>query len=464
MKYLVGRPALVVSCALLAWGCASTPDIAVRHDPPYRAEPHTSTIYVTATSSRGIDRISVNLLTGELVACTQSNLASIFPCRQNGYWLTFTCNFTNDTVGSPADTANVSFVGGGVQGSPKTATCPVSRTLGTLTLLTYRATAVDSSGQAVSTNFITFSGGAPPPATILAPATRAAHRPVTALAGGADLEVDDGDDIDPPLGPQPTAGDILRPIWLESDVPPIPSQEPRQISFDSARRIDVAFLPDPDWGADYRGFSDAAGSIASDILFLPLYNNAVPAFASDYQLWRRQFSYWAGPAGAMGAQDDCWRSFSSWAVAARAVTDGQAVVHKTRFRDCAVFGPGGWGTVWGSVYNSSYIFTHESGHFLHCMGDEYAQEGYNVHTSCSDPPNTYQSQQECMQVAADYNYPTSWCVEIDFSTSWRVTNGDLEIMDGTSQGPSGFLSMDWRDTNHSAILKRMAACLLGVCW
>jgi hypothetical protein len=98
------------------------------------------------------------------------------------------------------------------------------------------------------------------------------------------------------------------------------------------------------------------------------------------------------------------------------------------------------------------------------MGDEYPDfDGYGSRPSCSDPPNTFPTQADCEQTAVQHGYPTAWCVRIEGGSWWRITNGDSEIMDGCCS-PTSHLVADWRDTNHDAILKRMAACLLGACW
>jgi hypothetical protein len=407
--------------AFLLCGCA-TPSMTVRHDPPYRAEPHTSTIYVKARSESGIKRITVQLLVGELVACTSAtNLSSMFPCRQNGYWLTYTCDFDGPPIGYP-----------------KEATCPVSRTLDSLTLLTYQARAVSASGRSASTNYITYSGGAPPPRT-------GARPPPTPPP--------------PTPPPPPSAGDVLRPVWLESDDPPTGGLEPARIYWDMARRVDVAFLPDADWGADYRGFSDSAGEIAGRLLFEPLYNNPVPMVTADYFLWKKQFSYWVGPVGAdaYADADDCTLTTTGWTPEALAVTDGQAIVHKVPFADsdCSLGGPG-WGTV--TAEPNAYVkYVHESGHFLFCMGDEYPGAGG---PACSDPPNTFETRAACEQTATAYGFPLNLCVQIENSSLWRITDGSPEIMAITLPHPN----YDWQDTNHQAFQRRMAACMLGACW
>jgi hypothetical protein len=419
------RLAISALWALSLIGCAST-HITTRHDPPYRAEAHTSTISVTATSQLGIDRIVVELLIGELVPCISgSTIPSLFPCRQNGYWQTFTCEF---------------------QGSPASATCPLAQTLNTLTMVTYRATAITAFGKSASTNYITYSGGAPPAGTPVPSAISQTKALATSTRGS---------DFDPPFPlPRPTAADVLRPIWLETDIAPSPTPLPVRMYWDAARRIDIAILPDADWETDYRAFSDWTNEIVSTVYFNPVHR-----FAQDYTYWRDQFSLWAGPVGthAAGGMPECLRSFTGWAAVARALTDGQAVIHKQRFQDCSLGGPG-WGTVNGD-FLSYFTFVHESGHFLYCLGDEYAGA---ERIACSDPPNTFATEHHCREVATSHSFPTQWCVKIPQSNLWRITSGAAEIM--AQDGYPAAFSMDWQDTSNAALLKRIAACLLGACW
>ncbi len=222
-----------------------------------------------------------------------------------------------------------------------------------------------------------------------------------------------------------------------------------------ARRVDIAFLPDADWGTDYRGFSDTTAEIASNLLFEPLFNS-VQNITADYFLWKQQFSYWAGPVGVNA--EFCSVTTTPLTTAALAVTDAQAIVHKVPFAggpDCSLGGPS-WGTVLASP-NVTVTYVHESGHFLFCMGDEYPGA---ERVSCSDPPNSFETSAACRQTASTYGIPTNLCVQIGNSLLWRITDGSPEIMAVTLP----FSNYDWQDTNKNVFQKRMAACLLGSCW
>jgi hypothetical protein len=458
MKASAVRGAYFALFAGLLAGCASSPTIDVRHDPVYRAEVHTSNIDVMAASEHGIDHIDVVLLYGPLAACERDHLPSLFPCREYGEAQSFTCSFA--TRAPPPSSNTIARIGA----LPKSAHCPIAHDLDALTLLTYRATAVDGAGKSVTTRFITFSGGAPASGTVArreGPGGNGPPEP-TGVIGNLDL-------IDtlapPPRGPY--AEDVLRPMWLTADGPPGAWPATQDITLDLRHHLDVAFFPDPDWGDDYRAFSDATGrDIAGRVLFLDAYGYNGRKYVEAYRFWRSNFAYWVGPSGASTPGRVCGLKFTGWPDAMRAVTDGQVIVHQTFFRDCAFLGPHSSGTVSGTAGDVDYIFVHESGHFLYGMGDEYPEDGID-HGSVSNPPNTYPTKEQCEAVATQYSYPTSWCIPIgDSSGWWRVSQDPgpyQDIMDGSRGFPTGYLSTDWYDTNHDVILKQMAKCQQGGC-
>ena len=138
----------ILLAVVLYTGC--TTSLSVIHNPLYRAAPHTSEITATAkNSSVGIEKISITVTTGEMTDCTELGVPpSMIPCRRNASTIVHECNFA---------------------GSPSTATCTYSQSLGNQSIVTYSAVAEPVSGSSRSTSEITYSGGFPPTAGIARP-------------------------------------------------------------------------------------------------------------------------------------------------------------------------------------------------------------------------------------------------------------------------------------------------------
>jgi hypothetical protein len=423
----------VLAFVALLPACADT-TFSPRHSPAYRAEAHTSTISVTARSASGIQRIDLDVLVGDLVACTnEAGLPSMFPCRRDGYWTTYHCYFDppplvpigGDPGIEPPPEVALAF--------PPEATCSIDRTLNALSLVTYRATALDASGSARSSSYFTYSGGAPPVAF------------PTATLG-------------------PSFADVLRPVWLEMGDASLPTD-------DMAGKIDVMFLPEDDWfplpEPSYHGFAASVADIARRLVFEPDNGNQISPVVEDYFMQKELFNYWVGPIGTdvVRVTDPyaCDIYPRDWVPAARAVTDVQAVVHKLHFEDCSRIDQR-WGTVFAEP-NAILTYVHESGHFIFKMGDEHPRA---VSPAESDPPNNFATQAACEQTASAYGYPLAWCVPIDGwehpNRLWRITGGMAfpEIMDKNSVPPD--FDSDWQDTNDIVFHRQMAACRGGICW
>ena len=118
--------------------------------------------------------------------------------------------------------------------------------------------------------------------------------------------------------------------------------------------------------------------------------NTTDQFAVNYSIWKNLYNLWAGLNGADG--DGCSRTFGGRADDVAAVTEGDAILHQNPFRDCASISLGGSGTTQITLPDAAWVFTHESGHFLHGLGDEYIGGG---NASVSDPANIYGSKNSC---------------------------------------------------------------------
>jgi hypothetical protein len=354
-------------------GCATR--ISAMHDPMYQASTHTSTITASATNNTaGINRIEIAVTTGEMTDCTETGVpASVVPCRRNASTITHTCNYT---------------------GSPSSANCSYSQSLGNQAVVTYKAKAVPTSGSSRTTSEITYSGGFPP-----------------------------------------TAG-ILRPVWWH-----------RNQSMDS--KIDLGFYPDSDYSGLYTEFTDDMEVIAKGAYF-----NSGQPFASFYTLFNSHMNLWAAPFGA-DAQG-CSRTFNALVTPLSAVTDGEAIVHKNDFRDCASIALGGSGSVYAKAGDPDWIFVHESGHFLHGQGDEYCCDGgYATSGGCA---NVFSNQAACQAAAPGHNTNAANCVQIGTTGAWRNDDGALETMEDRTD------NSNWQTDSNYCVIQRFVNCSNGNCY
>jgi hypothetical protein len=379
--------------ALALTGCGSLTLSAI-HDPLYRASSHVSTITATAQDSdKGVASIEIDVVEGDLTACTE-NGPFAFPSL-------IPCRI-NATARSRVCTFG---------NATSAVSCSLPMTTGDRRLITYTTKATNGAGDHTSTNAITYAAGAPLTQTT--------------------VQI-------PPFN-IPMAWETARPVWWHTDAPPGDSLAPT---------FDVGFFPDADFANNYQGFTDGMQPIV-----LGSYFNTTDQFASTYSLWRNVFNFWAGPDGA-DAQD-CTRTFSGSAATVAGATDGDAILHQNAFRDCASLALGGSGSTQTTLGDAAWVFTHESGHFLHGLGDEYVGGG---NASISDPANIYGSQSACQTAATSLSINTSFCVQIGTTGMWRMDDGNATTMEDRT------LSSDWRTASGIAVNRRIGKCISGACY
>jgi hypothetical protein len=292
-------------------------------------------------------------------------------------------------------------------------TCALPLALGDRRLVTYTATAKNGAGSTSSTSPVTYAAGAP--------LTQA--------------------QINLPLfGSFTIAWETARPVVWHTGAPGGGGTP--------ANTIDVGFFPDADFGTNYLAFTNGLQTIAKGAFF-----NTTDQFASDYTVWKNLFNLWAGPAGA-DAQD-CSRTIGGSAATVAGVTDGQAILHQNAFRDCADLALGGKGSTQTTLTDAAWVFVHESGHFLHGLGDEYVGGG---NASVSDPANIYSSESSCKTAASNLSISQSFCAQIGTTGKWRMDDGNATTMEDR------VLSSDWRTASDVAISRRVAKCVNGSCY
>ncbi|WP_309604145.1 hypothetical protein [Phenylobacterium sp.] len=383
---------LTVLASLGLCAC-NNPGVTALHDPLYRASPHVSTITATGVDSKdGIDSVSIAVTVGTLTACNNGGFTpSLIPCRTAAFQFGRECIFSHER--GPA-------------------VCRFPLQLGDRSLVTYTATARNSRGSTAKTTPITYAAGAP--------LTQATIHVVF-----FDITV-----------PWETA----RPVWWHTDLP---------LGQAAPDKIDVGFFPDADWGTNYQGFTDGLQVIALGSFF-----NDTHQFSNFYRFWKNEFNLWAGPAGGNG-EDSCVRSLGGAASTVSGAVDGKAIVHQAAFRDCSDIALGGLGTSQSTLTDAAWVFTHESGHFLHGLGDEY-QGGGNGNVS--DPPNTWASKAACQSAAPGLGLTASQCAQIGTTGFWHVDDGGVTTMRDRD------LASDWRTASGVALSRRISKCTGGACY
>ena len=288
------------------------------------------------------------------------------------------------------------------------AVCSMTLRLGDRQIVTYTASARNRSGKVATSSPITYAAGAPLTQTKILIFTI----------------------------PWETA----RPVWWHTGTAG---------GSKAADKIDVGFFPDSDWGSNYRGFTDGTQTVARGAFF-----DGSDQFSSFYRVYKHNFNLWAGPAGGNG-EDGCVRSLSGAAQTVSGAVDGKVIIHQNAFRDCADIALGGLGTTQSTLSDAAWAFTHESGHFLHALGDEY-QGGGNGNGS--DPPNTWTSQSACQSAAPGIGFNASLCSQIGTTGFWRLDDGQNTTMEDR------VLTSDWRTASGRAVGGRMTKCGGGACY
>lgn len=382
------------SLALIG-GCSSL-SLTALHDPLYRATPHASTITASATDAKsGVTEIRIDATVGDIAACSNGGsgfLPSLIPCRTGASAQARVCTFAN--VKTPVS-------------------CALMLQLGDRRLVTYTTSAKAGSTTA-TTPAITYAAGAP-----------LTEARVNLLITTITM-------------PWETA----RPVWWHTDSP--------NAGTSPADKIDVGFYPDADWGQNYQGFTDGMATIARGAFF-----TSTESYSATYRLYQDNFNLWAGPAGADG--QDCTRTFAGAAATVAAATDGDTIIHSATFRDCASMSidGGGQGTTQSTISDAAWVFTHESGHFLHGLGDEYVG-GFNG--AISTPMNVYGSKALCQGAAGGTLMVASQCAQIGSTGTWRFDDGRPTTMEDRQ------LDSDWRTASALGVANRMNKCGAGSCF
>ena len=279
-------------------------------------------------------------------------------------------------------------------------------------LISYTASARSAASRSASTQSVTYAAGAP--------------------LTSADVRI---------LGLRiPIAWETARPVVWRTDVP--------SNTTNRADKLDFGFVPDPDMPT-YRAFTDDLQPLA-----LTLFYNDTNEYSRWTRTWKNVFNLWAGPAGANG--EGCTRTLNAPASTVMAAFDGTAILHRNDFRDCASINLGGGaGTTQTNLGDAAWVLLHEAGHFMFGLGDEYVGGG---NWSASMPRNVYDSESDCQSNSTANSLPSSACVQIGTSGTWRNDDGQSTTMEDRT------LASDFRTLSGVAMNNLLSKCLSGSCF
>ena len=379
---------------LLLTACAGVPRLSAIHDPLYRAENHTSTITARATETR--DGIASIRIDAVVGELTAcTGAVGALPSL-------IPCRTGASSVSAICSFANVKTE----------VTCSLPINVTARRVISYSASTRSAGNRTASSGPITYAGGAP--------VTQA-----TINLGVISMQV---------------AWETARPVIWRTDAP--------SSSTNRADKIDWGFVPDADMPT-YRAFTDDLQPMA-----LALFYTDTNQFSSWTRFFNNIFNLWAGPTGADG--EGCTRTFAAPASNVMAAFDGTAILHRNAFRDCASISLGGGsGTAQTNLGDAAWVLLHESGHFLFGLGDEYVGGG---NFSISEPKDVLASKSVCESASTTYGLPTSQCVQIGTSGTWRNDDGQDTTMEDRT------LSSDWRTLSGKAMANRLSACNAGTCY
>lgn len=385
---------LSASLLFLLTGCAGTPRVSALHDPLYRAENHASTITARAMESRD----------GIASISIEAVVGELTACTGSFGFLPslIPCRTGASTTAVLCIFPNVKTE----------VSCALPIAITPQRLVTYKATARSAKSRTAATGSVTYAGGAP-------------LTQVQINAGFVSI---------------PINWETARPVIWRTDAP--------SSTTDRGDKIDLGFVPDPDM-PNYRAFTDDMQA-----LVLPLLYTDTNQFSVWTRTWKNLFNVWAGPAGADG--EGCTRTFNVPASTVRGAFDGTAILHRNAFRDCASISLGGGsGTTQTNLADAPWVLLHEAGHFLFGLGDEYFGGG---NSSISKPMNVYGTEATCQSNSTTNSLPSSQCVQIGTSGTWRNDDGVATTMEDR------VLTSDFQTLSGRAMSNQVSACVSGACY
>lgn len=196
-----------------------------------------------------------------------------------------------------------------------------------------------------------------------------------------------------------------------------------------SEKIDLVFIPDPDYGGNNNQFmQDVTSLIANAYLSTQLYALGIRPWRG---FWNLYITYQTGDA--RGYPNGCNTAPSNWTTL-RTIVNSGGIVHTQNLRDCSGVGDG---SIFSTEPGSFNTAIHETQHSVFSSADEYCCDG--GYFELGPEANVFGSQANCQANASAHGWPITDCTQIGTTGWWRSDGvGDL-MAGGNSLGRS-----DWR--------------------
>lgn len=208
-----------------------------------------------------------------------------------------------------------------------------------------------------------------------------------------------------------------------------------------AEKIDVIFIPDPDFGGNNNQFITAVSNLVANG-YLSTAN-----FATNVRTWRGTWNLYVTyqTGDAMGFGNGCNQAPANW-TNLTTIVDAGAIVHVNNLRDCGQRPPNG---IFSIQVGANQTLVHETGHTVFDLADEYCCDGGYWQTTPHG--NMFSNQAACQTSATAHGWPTSDCVQLagpncgggTASTWWRSDGGGDLMQCGSTFGRADDARIFW---------------------
>ncbi|MGK2962233.1 MAG: hypothetical protein ACSLFK_08815 [Gemmatimonadaceae bacterium] len=203
-----------------------------------------------------------------------------------------------------------------------------------------------------------------------------------------------------------------------------------------AEKIDLVFIPDPDYGGNNNQFMQDATSLVTNS-YLSSAN-----FALDTRpfrgYWNFYITYQAGDARGFGS--GCNTAPPNW-TNLRTIVNSGGILHTAALRDCAGVGDGSLFSIQTGATFTNPTAIHETGHSVFSLADEYCCDG--GYWQIGPNANLFSTQTNCQNNATSSSWPTADCVQIG-TTGWWRSDGTADLMQNNNSNTNRYGRSDQR--------------------